>query len=231
MASFTCARRGRDRGDHQLHQHVEPIGHACRGAAGEEGGRAGPQDQALGEDQPRAGLQGRDRLLRKAGLLERSRRLGFNIVGYGCTTCIGNSGPLPAGDRRRRRARRPGRGAPCSPATATSRAGSIRESRSTTWRRRRWSWPTRWPGSMDIDLRPSRWAPAREGKPVFLTDIWPTPRDVEAAILRSVDRRCSANSTPRSSPATSAGRAPVPEGDRTRGTPRRTSRTRRTSTA
>ncbi len=34
--------------------------------------------------------------LREAGLLEPLEQLGFNVVGYGCTTCIGNSGPLPA---------------------------------------------------------------------------------------------------------------------------------------
>lgn len=34
--------------------------------------------------------------LRQAGLLEPLAALGFNLVGYGCTTCIGNSGPLPA---------------------------------------------------------------------------------------------------------------------------------------
>jgi aconitate hydratase len=34
--------------------------------------------------------------LREAGLLEPLSNLGFNLVGYGCTTCIGNSGPLPA---------------------------------------------------------------------------------------------------------------------------------------
>ena len=33
--------------------------------------------------------------LEKAGLLESLAGLGFNVVGYGCTTCIGNSGPLP----------------------------------------------------------------------------------------------------------------------------------------
>ena len=33
--------------------------------------------------------------LKAAGLLEYLAELGFNIVGYGCTTCIGNSGPLP----------------------------------------------------------------------------------------------------------------------------------------
>jgi aconitate hydratase len=34
--------------------------------------------------------------LRDAGLLESLEALGFNVIGYGCTTCIGNSGPLPA---------------------------------------------------------------------------------------------------------------------------------------
>lgn len=33
--------------------------------------------------------------LNKAGLSEYLDKLGFNLVGYGCTTCIGNSGPLP----------------------------------------------------------------------------------------------------------------------------------------
>jgi aconitate hydratase len=33
--------------------------------------------------------------LEKAGLMDDLEALGFNVVGYGCTTCIGNSGPLP----------------------------------------------------------------------------------------------------------------------------------------
>ena len=36
-------------------------------------------------------------------------QLGFNLVGYGCTTCIGNSGPLPPADLQGDRGRRPGR--------------------------------------------------------------------------------------------------------------------------
>ncbi|MDB6452863.1 aconitate hydratase AcnA [Falsirhodobacter sp. 20TX0035] len=38
-----------------------------------------------------------ERYLRRAGLLEDLEAVGFGIVGYGCTTCIGNSGPLPEG--------------------------------------------------------------------------------------------------------------------------------------
>ena len=58
------ARRGRHRGDHVVHEHVEPGGDARVGTAGEEGGRARADDQAVGEDDPRAGLAGRDRLPR-----------------------------------------------------------------------------------------------------------------------------------------------------------------------
>ena len=83
--------------------------------------------------------------LEKAGLDAHLDELQFNLVGYGCTTCIGNSGPLARRSRRRSK-RRTWRSAPSSPATATSRAGSTRTSRPTTWPARRWSSPTRWPG-------------------------------------------------------------------------------------
>ena len=59
----------------------------------------------------------------RAGLTPYLEKLGFHLVGYGCTTCIGNSGPLPEAvsaavneaDLASSR---------CCPATATSRAGS-----------------------------------------------------------------------------------------------------------
>ena len=90
------SRRGGDRGDHQLHQHVEPERDDRRRPAREEGRRARAEAQAVGEDQPRAGLEGRHRVsATRPGLIEYLDELGFNLVGYGCTTCIGNSGPLP----------------------------------------------------------------------------------------------------------------------------------------
>ena len=48
------ARRRRDRRDHLVHEHVEPVGHGRRGAPREEGGRAGPRPEALGQVEPRA---------------------------------------------------------------------------------------------------------------------------------------------------------------------------------
>src|SRR6202020_3459922 len=41
------------------------------------------------------GSKGVTEYLERAGLTEPLEQLGFNLVGYGCTTCIGNSGPLP----------------------------------------------------------------------------------------------------------------------------------------
>jgi aconitate hydratase len=56
--------------------------------------------------------------LAKAGLQEHLDALGFSLVGYGCTTCIGNSGPLPSPRRSTTTTSSPAR---CSPATATSK--------------------------------------------------------------------------------------------------------------
>ena len=58
-------RRGADRGDHELHQHVEPCGADRRGPARAQRASARPDVQAMGEDQPRAGLARRDRLPRQ----------------------------------------------------------------------------------------------------------------------------------------------------------------------
>ena len=58
------ARSCRDRRHHELHQHQQSLRHARRGPAGQEGGRQGPERQALREDQPRPRLPRGDRLLR-----------------------------------------------------------------------------------------------------------------------------------------------------------------------
>ncbi len=80
--------------------------------------------------------------LDKSGLHEDLDAMGFALVGYGCTTCIGNSGPLDARSptRSRRTSWSP---SPCCPATATSRAGCTRRCAPTTWPARRWWSPTR----------------------------------------------------------------------------------------
>ena len=56
----------------------------------------GLSDEAVGEDVARAGLEGRaPTTSTRPACTAYLDKLGFNLVGYGCTTCIGNSGPLP----------------------------------------------------------------------------------------------------------------------------------------
>src|ERR1700741_4676160 len=92
----------------------------------------------------------------RAGLLPYLDKLGFNLVGYGCTTCIGNSGPLPpaiseGGDGNdpggaaagaRDRCRGGGGGARSAPtpgaSRSTSRISGRRRKRSPTWCSTRW---------------------------------------------------------------------------------------------
>ncbi len=82
--------------------------------------------------------------LAKSGLQKDLDKLGFNVVGYGCTTCIGNSGPLPenisqaitTGDLV---------AAAVLSGNRISRAASIRKRGRTISPRRRWSWLTRSP--------------------------------------------------------------------------------------
>ena len=115
-------------------------------AAGEEGRREGLAGQAVGQDQPGARLEGGHPLLwTRPGSTPYLDVLGFHTVGYGCTTCIGNSGPLPEEVAQADQRAAIWRWRRCSPATATSRAASIRWCGPTTWPARRWSWPTRWP--------------------------------------------------------------------------------------
>ena len=58
-------RRRRDRGDHVVHEHVEPVGHARRRPARPQREQEGPQGQAVGQDHARSRLEGRHRLLRE----------------------------------------------------------------------------------------------------------------------------------------------------------------------
>ena len=82
--------------------------------------------------------------LEDAGLMAPLEALGFALAGYGCTTCIGNSGPLDEPSPRRS-SRTSWSSPPSCPATATSRAGSIPSRARATSPRRRSSSPSRLP--------------------------------------------------------------------------------------
>ena len=120
-------RRGADRRHHELHQHLQPLG-ACSAPACSRARRA--QRGLKAKPWVKTSLAPGSRVVTdyftKAGVLDDLAAVGFDLVGYGCTTCIGNSGPLKpeisaavkAGDSPPAR---------CSPATATSRAACIRK--------------------------------------------------------------------------------------------------------
>jgi len=121
----------------------------------------------------------------RAGLVPYLDKLGFNLVGYGCTTCIGNSGPLPAaissavnehdlavvsvlsGNRNFE-----GRINPdvkmnylASPPLVVAYALA---------------------GTMDIDLAREALGTGADGQPVYLADIWPSPAEVAAVVADAV---------------------------------------------
>jgi aconitate hydratase len=121
----------------------------------------------------------------KAGLVPYLDKLGFNLVGYGCTTCIGNSGPLPeeisaavnesdlavaavlSGNRNFE-----GRINPdvkmnylASPPLVVAYALS---------------------GSMDVDMVNDPIGTGRDGQPVYLRDIWPSPAEIAEVVQDAV---------------------------------------------
>lgn len=125
--------------------------------------------------------------LAKAGLQTDLDALGFNLVGFGCTTCIGNSGPLPveisktindqgliaaaviSGNRNFE-----GRVSPdvqanylASPPLVVAYALA---------------------GSVQIDLTSEPLGVDKAGKPVFLKDIWPTNKEIQAFITKNVTK-------------------------------------------
>jgi aconitate hydratase len=123
--------------------------------------------------------------LKAANLLGDLESVGFYLVGYGCTTCIGNSGPLrpeisdavKAGD-----------------VIATSVLSGNRNFEGRVHPEVKMNFLASPPlvvayalaGTMDIDLNVEPIGTGADGKPVFLKDIWPSTQDVAAAVAASV---------------------------------------------
>jgi len=115
--------------------------------------------------------------LENAGLLDPLKSLGFHVVGYGCTTCIGNSGPLPE---------------PISKAiidndlTVTSVLSGNRNFEGRVHAEVKMNYLASPPlvvayaiaGRMDIDVYNEPLTTTADGKEVFLKDIWPTQKEV-----------------------------------------------------
>jgi aconitate hydratase len=119
--------------------------------------------------------------LREAGLNTYLDNLGFNLVGYGCTTCIGNSGPLPESI---------GKAIQDQDLVAVSVLSGNRNFEGRVHAQVRANYLASPPlvvayalaGTMDIDLQREPIGTGKDGKPVYLSDIWPSPEEVESTI-------------------------------------------------
>jgi aconitate hydratase len=123
--------------------------------------------------------------LKKSGLNTYLDQLGFNLVGYGCTTCIGNSGPLPEDVSTEVDARN---------LVVASVLSGNRNFEGRIQQQVRANYLASPPlvvayaiaGWMTMDLTTEALGTGRDGTPVFLRDIWPTEREIQETMLRAV---------------------------------------------
>jgi aconitate hydratase len=123
--------------------------------------------------------------LRKSGLERYLNELGFNLVGYGCTTCIGNSGPLPDDVSAEVEARN---------LVVASVLSGNRNFEGRIQQQVRANYLASPPlvvayalaGRMTIDLTTEPIGIDRSGAPVFLRELWPTGREIQDTMLASV---------------------------------------------
>ncbi len=123
--------------------------------------------------------------LTQAGLLEALEKVGFYIVGYGCTTCIGNSGPLPPAVSRAIEEK---------DLFVASVLSGNRNFEGRVHAEVRANYLASPPlvvayalaGRVDIDLTKDPIGNDKDGKPVFLKDIWPSQREVAEAVEKAI---------------------------------------------
>ena len=123
--------------------------------------------------------------LNEAGLMPYFEQLGFHVVGYGCTTCIGNSGPLPAEISG---AIRENDLVACSVLSGNRNfEGRISpDSRANYLASPPLVVAYALAGRMDIDLHTEPLGTNDRGEEVFLRDIWPSQEEIGEAIRTSV---------------------------------------------
>jgi aconitate hydratase len=123
--------------------------------------------------------------LEKAGLLAELEKVGFFVVGYGCTTCIGNSGPLPSSISKAIDER---------DLFVASVLSGNRNFEGRVHAEVRANYLASPPlvvayalaGRADVDLTTEPLGTGKDGKPVFLKDVWPTQREVTDAVEKNI---------------------------------------------
>ncbi|MFO0815362.1 MAG: aconitate hydratase AcnA [Gemmatales bacterium] len=131
--------------------------------------------------------------LTKAGLLNYLEQLKFNVVGYGCATCIGNSGPLPAPVSKEIEDKN---------LVAVSVLSGNRNFEGRVHGEVRANYLMSPPlvvayalaGRIDLDMNNEPLGTGKDGKPVYLKDIWPTQKEVADTIKSSITSEMYKNS-------------------------------------
>ncbi len=125
--------------------------------------------------------------LERSGLLPYLEQLGFFVVGYGCTTCIGNSGPLEDEVSKAISANK------ISAAAVLSGNRNFEGRISPDVRANYLASPPlvvafALAGNVEVDLEKEPIGKDKDGKDVFLRDLWPTPEEVASAVSGNVSR-------------------------------------------
>ena len=176
-----------DRLDHLLHQYLQPLCHDWRRPCRAKGAALGINRKPWVKTSLAPGSQVVSAYLEAAGLQEDLDKIGFNLVGYGCTTCIGNSGPLQPeisqaiaeGDL-----------------VATSVLSGNRNFEGRISPDVRANYLASPPlvvayalaGTMDIDIAKDPIAQTADGKDVYLKDLWPSTEEIAELVEKTVTR-------------------------------------------
>ena len=131
--------------------------------------------------------------LTKTDLLDDLEQLGFNVVGYGCTTCIGNSGPLPVEIAQAMQS---------NDIVGCSVLSGNRNFEGRIHPLVRMNFLASPPlvvayalaGNMHVDLYNDPLGDDQDGNPVYLRDIWPSSHEIQDLISTSIDARMFASS-------------------------------------
>jgi aconitate hydratase len=148
-----------------------------------------------------------------AGLMRPLEALGFHLVGYGCTTCIGNSGPLPSAVSKAIE----DKGLVVAAVLSGNRnfEGRVHpEVRANYLASPPLVVAYALAGRVDVDLHTEPLGTGKDGKPVFLRDIWPRQEEVQKTITKSVRSEMFCKEYSEVFTGDESWRAlPVPEGD------------------
>lgn len=125
--------------------------------------------------------------LTKSGLIEDLNAVGFNVVGYGCTTCIGNSGPLP--EQISKEINEDGLAVASVLSGNRNFEGRVNADVKANYLM---SPPLvvaySFAGSMYTDISTEPLGTGSDGNPVYLRDVWPTQQEVADVIGTSINR-------------------------------------------